>query len=85
MDVQRDQNEQILVLPCLNDLYFLYKHVINALDSYCYCSNSLKDELNICDETTHTNIDFKLGGRYDTEKLFPLFSARVEHSIGLMV
>ncbi len=33
MDVQRDQNEQILVLPCVNDLYFLYKHVINALDS----------------------------------------------------
>ncbi len=35
MDVQRDKNEQILVLLCLNDLYFLYKHVINALDSYC--------------------------------------------------
>ncbi len=23
----------MLVLPCVNDLYFLYKHVINALDS----------------------------------------------------
>ena len=26
-------DEQILVLTCLNDLHFLYKHVINALDS----------------------------------------------------
>ncbi len=34
MDLQIDHNEEILVLPCLNDLYFLYKHVINTLDSF---------------------------------------------------
>ncbi len=31
--LERGQIEQILFLPCLNDLYFLYKRVINALDS----------------------------------------------------
>ncbi len=33
MYLEIDQIEKILVLLCLNDLYFLYKHVINALDS----------------------------------------------------
>ncbi len=33
-NLERGQIEQIIFLVCLNDLCFLYKHAINALDSY---------------------------------------------------
>ncbi len=41
MDVQRDQNEPILVL--LNHLYFLYNHVTNALDCLDVYSTNIEN------------------------------------------
>ncbi len=46
LHLERDQIEHILALLCLNDLYFLHKHVKNALDSFILSYTLLFNFLN---------------------------------------
>ncbi len=51
------EHEHILVLPCVNDLYFLYKHFINTLDSFTHLRGMLAREgcFNANLRATHLN------------------------------
>ncbi len=66
MYLERGQIEQILVLIiCLNDLYFLYKHVINVLASFTFI---IKQSIFMLAKLTRSGLYFSFGKRIFVSK-----------------